>query len=121
MIGWLGAAIIVGALLIAAWAGFSVLRRRSALVVTAVSAAVTEVLVVVQTVIAVAVSFNGLTADSPGLFFGYLVAVVLVLPATLLWARTEHNQFGSLVIVVGGLVLAVLVVRLQQIWGMPVA
>ena len=121
MIGFLGTTIIVGALLVAAWAGVSALRRRDPFLVAAVVAAVTEVVLLVQAVIAIVSSFNGETADAPGLFFGYLVAVILVLPATMLWSRAERNQFGSVVILVGGLVLAVLVVRLQQIWGAPVA
>lgn len=85
-------------------------------------AVITEVLVVVQALAAVAVSVsdNEQTADEPVLFFAYLVAVVLILPAAVLLARAERNRFGSLVIVVGGLVLAVLVVRLQQLWGVSV-
>lgn len=121
MIGFLGTAIIVAALLIAAWAGFSALRRQDPLLVAMVMAVVTEVVILVQAVVAVVASFKGETADAPGVFFGYLIAVVLVLPATLMWARAERNQFGSLVILFGSLVLAVLVVRLQQLWGVPVA
>lgn len=85
-------------------------------------AVITEVLVVVQALAAVAVSVsdNEQTADEPVLFFAYLVAVVLILPAAVLLARAERNRFGSLVIVVGGLVLVVLVVRLQQLWGVSV-
>lgn len=120
MIGWLGTALIVGSLLIAALAGISALRRRGPFRVTMAAAVLVEVLLLVQAVVAVAVSVNGQPADQPGLFFAYLVAVVLVLPAALVLARAERNQFGSLVIVVGGLVLAVLVVRLQQIWGVSV-
>lgn len=121
MIGFLGTAIIVGALLIAAWAAISALRRQDPLLVAMVMAVVTEVLILVQAVVAVVASFNGEKADAPGVFFGYLIAVVLVLPATLVWARAERNQFGSLVILVGSLVLAVLIVRLQQIWGPAIA
>ena len=120
MIGWLGTALIVAALLIAGLAGISALRRRGPFVLVVAAAVLTEVMILVQAVVAVAVSVNGQSADEPGLFFAYLVAVVLILPAALLLARAERNQFGSLVIVVGGLVLAVLVVRLQQLWGVPV-
>jgi hypothetical protein len=120
VIGWLGTALIVAALLIAGLAGISALRRRGPFVLVVAAAVLTEVMILVQAVVAVAVSVNGQSADEPGLFFAYLVAVVLILPAALLLARAERNQFGSLVIVVGGLVLAVLVVRLQQLWGVPV-
>lgn len=121
MIGFLATAIIVGALLIAAWAAVSALRRKDPLLVAMVMAIVTEVVIVVQAVVAIIVSIRGEGADEPGVFFGYLISVVLLLPAALMWARAERNQFGSLVILVGSLVLAVLIVRLQQVWGAAVA
>ncbi|MBA3369539.1 MAG: hypothetical protein H0T99_12870 [Geodermatophilaceae bacterium] len=120
MIGWLGTALIVGALLIAALAGISAIRRRGPYVLTIVAAIVVEVFLVAQAVVALVVTLNGQSADEPVLFFGYLVAVILILPIALLLARAEPDRFGSLVIVVGGLVLAVLVVRLQQLWGVSV-
>lgn len=120
MIGYLATAIIVGALLLATWAAGSALRRKDPLLVAMVMAIVTEVVIVIQAVVAITVSIRGQSADQPGVFFGYLIAVVLVLPAALIWARAERNQFGSLVILVGSLVLAVLIVRLQQIWGTAV-
>jgi len=122
VIGWLGTAVIVGALLIAALAGISALRGRGPVGMVLAVAVITEVLVVVQALAAVAVSVsdNEQTADEPVLFFAYLVAVVLILPAAVLLSRAERNRFGSLVIVVGGLVLVVLVVRLQQLWGVSV-
>lgn len=120
MIGWLGTALIVGSLLVAALAGISALRRTGPFRLTLVAALLVEVLLLVQAVVAITVSANGQTAGQPALFFAYLVAVLLVLPAALALARAERNQFGSLVVVVGGLVLAVLVVRLQQIWGSSV-
>lgn len=120
MIGWLATVLIVASLVVAVLAGISALRKRAPFIVTLAIVGLTEVVLLVQAVVAIAVSFNGQTADEPALFFGYLVAVLLVLPVAVLWSRAERNQFGSLVIVVAGLVLAVLVVRLQQIWGVPV-
>jgi len=120
VIGWLATTLIAGSLAIAALAGISAARDRAPSLLAIGVLLVTEVLLLVQALVAVAASFNGQPADQPGLFFPYLVAVVAILPAGLLLARAERNKFGSLVIVVGGLVLAVLVVRLQQIWGTPV-
>ena len=121
MIDWLATVLICSALLLAALAGVSALRNRAPWRTTIVVVALTEVAFLVQATIAIAVSFNGETADEPVLFFSYLVAVLLVLPVAELLARAEPNRFGSLVLVVAGLVLAVLVVRLQQIWGPAVA
>ncbi len=96
------------------------MRNRAPWPATIAVVALTEIVLVVQAVVAIAVSVNGQTADEPVLFFSYLLAVVLLLPVSLLLARAEPNRFGSLVLVVAGLILAVLVVRLQQIWGAPV-
>ncbi len=117
MIDWLGTALICGALLLAALAGITAVRNRAPWRVTIAVVALTEIALVVQAGVAIAVSFNGHAADEPVLFFSYLLAVLLVLSVSLLLARAEPNRFGSLVIVVAGLVLAVLVVRLQQLWG----
>jgi len=121
MIGWLGTALIVGALVVAGLAGVSALRRRGPYLVAVAVAVIVEVMLVVQAVVAVAVAAYGRqTPDEPGLFFSYLVACTAVLPVSVLLARAERTQFGSLVILVGGMVLAVLVVRLQQLWGVAV-
>lgn len=120
MIGWLGAAIMVGAVVIAALAGITALLRRGPHRLTLAVAAIVEALLVGQAVAAVVASLSGRTADEPGLFFAYVTAVLLILPAAWLLARTEDNKFGSLVLVVGGFVLAVLVVRLQELWGVSI-
>ncbi len=120
VIGWLGTALIVGALVITAVAGITALLRRGPHRLALAVVALVEVLLVIQAVVAVVASIGGKAADEPGLFFAYLVAVVLILPAAWLLARTEPNKSGSLILVVGGLVLAVLVVRLQQLWGVSI-
>lgn len=103
--------------MITAVAGITALLRRGPHRLALAMIAVVEVLLVGQAVVAVVASSSGETADEPTLFFAYFVAVVLILPAAWLLARTEPNRSGSLILVVGGLVLAVLVVRLQQLWG----
>lgn len=50
-------------------------------------------------------------------FIAYLVGSLAVIPGTVLWARAEKDsRWGNVVMMVGLLVLAVLVVRLNQIW-----
>lgn len=49
--------------------------------------------------------------------YGYLIAFVLVPPAGGVLARMEPTRWGSLIIGITGLVEAVLVVRLQQVWS----
>jgi hypothetical protein len=53
--------------------------------------------------------------DTPT-FVGYLVAVLLVPPAGVLWARADPSRWGGTVLAVAGLVVAVMAWRLLQLW-----
>jgi F0F1-type ATP synthase membrane subunit c/vacuolar-type H+-ATPase subunit K len=49
-------------------------------------------------------------------FVAYLLGLVLVLPLASVWAVAEKSRWGTGVLVIAGLVLLVLVARLQQLW-----
>ncbi len=59
--------------------------------------------------------------DIQGLtFVGYLVSVVLVLPLAVAWAASEKTRWGTGVLLAGCLTVAVLALRLTQLWaGQP--
>ena len=73
-------------------------------------------LVAVQAVIALA-GMGGHDVDVP-LFLGYLATEVLLLPAAVILARMEPTRYGSAILAAGGVVIAPLVLRLMQIWGL---
>jgi hypothetical protein len=50
-------------------------------------------------------------------FVGYLVGVLVVLPAGLLWSLGEKTRSGTAVLLLALLVVAFLQVRLGQIWA----
>ena len=50
-------------------------------------------------------------------FLGYLVGVVLVPVAGLLWARTEPTRWAGTVLAIAALVVVVMVWRLVQLWN----
>ncbi|WP_153502790.1 hypothetical protein [Cumulibacter manganitolerans] len=74
------------------------------------------VLVVGQTVVASVQLAGGHHLSEPATFIGYLGTTVIMLPAAGYVARLERSRWSSLAIVVAALVVAVLEVRLQQIW-----
>lgn len=80
-------------------------------------AALVEVALLVQAVLAVASMVRG---DGPEgslvLFWSYLVTVVLVLPAALAWAWVERDRWSSGVLAVAGLTVAAMTVRLLDVW-----
>ena len=59
--------------------------------------------------------------DIDGLtFVGYLVSIVLVLPFAVAWAASERSRWGTGVLLSGCLTVAVLALRLTQLWaGQP--
>ena len=56
-------------------------------------------------------------ADGAVIFISYLIGVVACVPVVGLVSLTERTKWGSLTVVAGAVVLAVLQVRLYDIWG----
>ncbi len=53
------------------------------------------------------------------LFVSYLVGTVLVAPLTTLWALGERSRAGTAVLIVAGVLVPVLLLRLDAIWTSP--
>lgn len=51
-----------------------------------------------------------------GSFIGYLITVVIVPPAVLLWGIAEKSRWGAGVLLVGMFSMVVLIVRLNDLW-----
>ncbi|MGH4014817.1 MAG: hypothetical protein ACRDSL_13015 [Pseudonocardiaceae bacterium] len=118
MIDPLATAVIAAALVMAAWTALlALLNRRAGRVVLGVLAGV-EVLVLAQLVAAVVLLVGG---DRPVgntvEFFGYHLATLLVLPAGVSWSLAERSRWATGVLTVGCLAVAVMTVRMNQIWG----
>ncbi len=50
-------------------------------------------------------------------FGGYLVGALLILPLAGFWPLAERSRWGMSVLIVGFLSIAVMIVRLEQIWS----
>jgi hypothetical protein len=106
---------VVGVLLAVLGAATTLAGRRLGLV-HLLGAALLEVLLLVQTALAAAALAGGdRPADTPT-FVSYLVAVLLVPVAGVLWARAEPSRWAGSVIAVAGLVVAVMAWRLLRLW-----
>jgi hypothetical protein len=76
-----------------------------------------ELALIVQCVVGL-VRLGSTDRDVDGLTFAaYLVLALLVPPAGFLWAATERTRWGTAVIAVAGVVVVVMVFRLDQVWG----
>jgi hypothetical protein len=90
-------------------------RRRIGLLHLGV-AAVLEVLLLIQAVLAVVAMVGGDTPPETATFTGYLAGVVLVPVAGTLWAFTEKTRWAGTVVGVAAAVVAVMAWRLLQLW-----
>lgn len=110
-------ALIVAALVLALGAVVYVALDRSPDLGLVGACAVLEVALVAQLVVGI-VRLAGTDRDVNALVFvGYLVGVLLILPAGVLWSLAERSRGATAVLVVAALTVAFLVVRLSQIWA----
>ncbi len=108
------ASTVVAALVVVAGVASTLARRRIGLVHLALTA-VLEVLLVVQTAVALA-AIDGDTPDDLPTFLSYLFGTVLVPIAGVLWARTEVTRWAGTVLAVAGAAVGVMVWRLLDLW-----
>ncbi len=84
---------------------------------TLVAAGLVEAGFVVQAVLGIVLLVGTDRSVQPAVFVAYLLGAVLVLPIAAVWARSEPGRWGAGVLVAAGLVDAVLLARLTQIWN----
>lgn len=122
MIDGLAIAIIVVSLVVAAWAFVNTSRdvapNRTLYIGMGVVGAITTVQVLIV-VVRLLLGHGPQTAEQVVTLAGYLLTTVLVPPTGVVLARMEPTKYGSALVGAACLVLAVLVLRLQQLWWVP--
>jgi hypothetical protein len=108
--------VIVAGLVLAGYAGLATARNRRMGVDLLVALGVLEVLLLVLVGLIVAKLASGARPGGLPTLIGYLIAMPIVPVAAGLWGLMERTRWGPAVIAVAGLVAAVLMVRLHQIW-----
>jgi len=115
------------------WPGISLVITVIALVIAAITAvlammkrstpwavlALVGVLELAIVVLSVAMLWAWAAGDPPAqpvVYLGYLLMCLATPPAMVWWARGEPGRWGSGVLALAGLMLPVLVLRLQQVW-----
>ena len=108
--------IIVAGLVLAVYALVMTARNRRMDVPLLAAVGVVEILLLVEVGIVVARLAGGERPAGLATLIGYLIAMPFVPLAAAVWGLMERSRWGPAVIVVAGLVAAVLMVRLHQIW-----
>ncbi|MBU7599929.1 hypothetical protein JGS22_020415 [Streptomyces sp. P38-E01] len=110
-------AVAVTALALAAWCGFAAYRDQPTKDWHFIGMAVVTVLALVQLVVGIVQLARGQEADEGAVVFvSYLLGAAASIPAVAMLSLSERTRWGSATVVAGAVVLAVLQVRLHDIW-----
>jgi hypothetical protein len=108
----------VTALLLAAWCGFAAYRDSPTKDWHFGGMAVVTLSTLVQLVVSVVLLARG---DRPeqgmAVFVAYLIGAACTVPAAAFMSLAERTRWGSAIVAAGGVILAVLELRLYDIWG----
>ncbi|MET7680835.1 hypothetical protein [Streptomyces sp. NPDC005423] len=108
----------VAALLLAAWCGWAAYRDQPTKDWHFIAMAVVTLLATVQLVIGIVELARGEKAEQgTTIFVAYLLGAFACVPAAGFMSLAERTRWGSVTAAAGGIVLAVLEVRLYDIWG----
>ncbi|MFJ3494644.1 hypothetical protein ACIPPJ_13720 [Streptomyces sp. NPDC086091] len=108
----------VAALLLAAWCGWAAYRDQPTKDWHFAAMAVVSVLALAQLVVGVVQLARGEDpAQGRTIFVAYLLGAFACVPAAGFMSLAERTKWGSVTVAASGVVLAVLEVRLYDIWG----
>jgi hypothetical protein len=118
MIEWfyltqLAAATFIGALLVSM--GLLAKRKPSGFSVGAT--ALVELLLLAQLVVSIALVISGEQANQDTVeYFAYLIVALMIPVGAAFWALIERTRWSTVVLGAAGLTVAVMLVRMNQIW-----
>lgn len=108
--------IAILATIVAVWAGSHMVRRQPVGNPLFYGVAVVE-LALIALLIGGVIALSSTSRDvEGGLFVSYLITLVVIPPAAVLWGIAEKSRWGTGVLVVALLTVAVLSMRLLDIW-----
>ncbi|MCZ4513437.1 hypothetical protein O3Q52_35890 [Streptomyces sp. ActVer] len=108
----------VAALALAAWCGWAAHRDQPTKDWHFIGMAVVTVLTLVQLVVGIVQLARGEKPEQgTTIFVAYLIGSFACIPAAGFMSLAERTRWGSITVAAGGVVLAVLQVRLYDIWG----
>lgn len=116
MIGWLAYVVIGLAVIAMIWGLVTAALNKPCGPVQLLYAAVVEVAVLVQSVIALVRIGSGFRPVEPATTIGYLIGIAVLFPIGWLWARSDRTRFSGLVLAVAGLAVGGMTLRLLSLW-----
>ncbi|MER5771523.1 hypothetical protein [Streptomyces sp. NPDC001985] len=118
MLDALTVAVSVTALALAAWCGLAAFRDQPTKDWHFIGMAVVSLLALAQLVVGIVRLAGGAEAhEGATIFVVYLIGAFAAVPAAGFLSLAERTRWGSATVAAGAVVLAVLQVRLHDIWG----
>ncbi|MFK4226191.1 hypothetical protein [Streptomyces sp. NPDC019890] len=118
MLDALTVAVAVTALALSLWCGFAAYRDQPTMDWHFIGMAVVSVLALAQLVVGIVQLARGEEAhEGTAIFIAYLIGSFAAVPAAGFLSLGERTRWGSATVAAGAVVLAVLEVRLYDIWG----
>jgi hypothetical protein len=112
----LSLAVMVASSLVGVWCVVSALRERWLGAAQVVALVALELLLLAQAIAAAVRLIGGERPEQFGTFLAYLVSSVIVLPLAVVLSFMERTRWGSVIAGVGAVVVAILTLRLRQVW-----
>ena len=109
--------VMVASLVMGGWCVFTAVRERWLGSGQVVALVALELVLLAQAVAAAARIVGGERPEQFGTFVGYLVTSVAVLPLAMVLSFMERTRWGSVIAGVAAVVVAVLTLRLRQVWA----
>jgi len=75
-----------------------------------------EVVVLVQSVVALVRLVGGFRPAETATTIGYLIGILVLVPVAFLWANTERTRFSGVVLAVAAAAVAAMTFRLVVLW-----
>jgi hypothetical protein len=117
MIDWLYSAQLWGASIAGLFAIAMGFAKRKPSGLSIGSLALVQLGLVVQLIVSISMVFLGERAKTDTVeFFAYLIVALMIPVAAAFWALIERTRWSTFVLGVGALTVAVMLVRMSQIW-----
>lgn len=110
--------VTVTALLLAVWCAYAAYRDEPTNDWHFIGMAVVTLAALVQLAVGLVQLGQGDRPDhGTATFVGYLIGAACTVPLAAVMSLTERSRWGSAIVAAGGVILAVLELRLHEIWG----
>ncbi len=104
-------------LAVAGWSGVHAARNRPVTVAQLLGAGLVAVMILIQMITAGVLLAGGHSTDAV-LLWGYLLTALVLVPAAGWWALMDTSRWSSVVMLVAAFTVAILQLRIAQIWSM---